>query len=510
VAGKVGRLANGAAEWTNPVNALNKPADLAIKGARGVNELLNPQKAMIKRAAEGKLPELHTRLTDPAIVRSPGNVPNAGQAVADLPGGAPTRFQALVKAAEKEVPTKSYEVKGAQGNARLADIDNVSRNHDITPEQITRAGGSIDPARASIPELDRAIAAADSHNYGLSDAVMTPADDRLFEILNLPHNKDILDRAMKLAAQEERPFGVGTYVPATPARTVANPAMGPGVMTTIPATPAQYPRFSGADLHTLKRAFDNLAFERKNANGISADEVRAIQGARDKFLQWVEDPSRNPQYGIARSDRATWEKLRARRQAMELFKDTLAAPLMGADQAAQKAIALRNLMDSPKNAVKGNAATGKATDFNPPDNWAEILTPEDLDILQRNLDDLSRNAQYEGQARAAGKYAKELTGNPETIQAPGLLSAPVTVLNSLLRRIGEHTRGRISEKTSNAMMHPDSAAELLNQVIEWENRNNRFESHARTIGRGVKRIPPAGYNALDAERQDRERRNALR
>lgn len=492
---------------TRVLSPLTRGTGAAVRGAANA---LDGQGRLVLGAAEGMENNLVQQLRDPLNTLVPGSTPTAAQAVSGMPG-VPTQFQALGEAAKKRLPTPHNNVQVQNNQARIADVNRVSTNHTITPDQITRAGGSVDPTNATIAELDAAIRAADATNYGPIDPRLVTADQQLVDLLNRPSGDTVLSIAREIAEEEGRTFP-NLHTPAT-----ASPILGPNGQPLM--TPATFGQLRGEDLIRIKKAYDRLASSRelRAKYAIDDDAARQISATRSDLVRWMEDPAvdpvtgdplRLPEHATAVADHRDWSRLRDRRQARDVFRDTLLGP-MGEEQLNQRFAAFANLMDSPRNVVNGNRNVGKATTFDY-DNWAELLTPEDLEILNRNLDDMSRIGLSKEQARLANRHSNDIDNAAPGVKFPNPLSMPITATNALLSLATGRGNARISRRTANAMLTPEGAAELLEQAIaRREGRNisrqawNNLDETIQMMNAGS-----AGVNVLNYERE--KRKNNLR
>lgn len=490
----------------NPTRVLNPLTRGTGRAVRGISNALDFQGNLLLGATEGMDSQILNQLRNPGNTLVPGSTPTAAQAVATM-DGVPTRFQALGQAADARMSTLFNNARAQNNDARIADVGQVSTNHNITQDQINRAGGAVDPTTATIEELEAAIRAADATNYGHLNARMIQTDQDVFDLFNRPSGDLVMRLARDIALEEGRPFNVGNYVPATPSTTVPSgllDAQGRPIMTTVPGTPAQFPQFRGDDLITIKQAYNRLlsSDKLKADNAIDSKAAAKIQATLDEYTRWMEDPSRLPEHVVASADHADWSRLRDRRVARDVFLDALTGP-RGENALHQQFTTLSNLMDSPRNVVQGNKALRKATSFDY-DSWAELLTPEDIEILTRNLDDMSRIGLAKDQARLANQHSNDIDNASPTPRFPSLLKAPLTVTNALLDRLTSHGNNLVSRRTSNALLTPEGAAEILEAAINRRDfRNNESAQAWRNLDESIQLMNrvPAGYNAFNAERE---------
>lgn len=489
----------------NPTRVVEMGAQGAGHLGRAAVNLRAPQGQMLVGATEGRGQDVLNALRAPNTGVS---TPHAGQAVAEMPG-VPTQWQALVKAAEGRRPTEFYGLKGDQNAERLAEIQSIGRT----------------PA-----DLDAAIAARDAasrRDYAAADPVVSTADDTLMELMGRPSMDRVMARARELAAERGVDFEVR---PHTPAASTPSSVLGPDGNPVMVNTPEVLPQWEGRQLHIVKQAFDDLIANPERF-GIGASEVRAIRGTRNQFIDWFEDT--NPAYRTARENYAAASRPIDQMQIGQWLERQLLSPTLGDDTPALRADSFsRAIQEAPMRNTSIRRATGQQR-YN---NLDEIFTPDQMRVLNSIRDDLARDKMYENQAKAARQYSGELTSNPETLQAPSLLNARVTVLNALARQFAELTRGRISDEVANAMRDPAAAAGMLEDALNRDGRINRLSENLHGTGmnletrnlldlltsagtiaagqygrviRGVNRLP-AVYNVNDVLEEDKKKRNNLR
>lgn len=537
VASTASKVATKAGNATNPINYVTKPvgwvanktgvAPTAARIVRNVAdahiipENLNPlrgpvrplaigptrvaQNALAMNAAEHPVAVLNALRSGPHQI-VPGSNPTAAQAVA--PHVDATRLAAVGQKAEKNLSTESRGIEAEQNAARLADIRDIGRDHTITSDQITRASGPgypghvpIDPATATRAELEHALANADAHNYTPVDRATLLADDALIDLFERPVVRDVFEQARVSAENAGRQFQIGNNVPA---HTVPSSVVGPNGQPVMIYVPAQYAQYQGRDLSFIKKAFDDAISVNTKEYGAGSAKVRDIRNARREFIDWVE--THLPEHRTAREDSAAWNRLIDRRRASEVFEDALTGPLEGENIAAQRSASFGNLLGSPRNAVKGNAAVGKATGFNY-DQWDELLTPRDLHILERNRLDLARLKETESQAKAGSAHGGMIETAASDAFLGGLPAQSHPITNWMMGGIND----RVYNNMSNAMLTPEGLEQVLTEAIARYEQVNGYANGARWLGNGVRDINrfPAGYNALEYDRNERKKRNAL-
>lgn len=476
-----------ASKYTDPRTAVNALA----KGAEHV--ALGPQADLVLDAAENPhavLSELQAASAPKpgafagSIVgeKVPGSVPTAAQAIAPTKGA--TKFVRLGKDAATRFETDAGKITAEQNDARLAQVRQVGK----TPADL----------EAAIKDRD----AQSARDYGISDRVMSRADDDLLNLLNLPLNDDLMHRAHRLATQEGRSFGVGKNIAAHTIPDPANVFLPPGA-TLFPDinVPAQYASYSGKDLHTLKRAFDSLIYDKSApGSGIGADEIKALKATRQKYLDWVEQPGNNPWYGNGRKNYAAHSDKIDQMKVGQYLESVLQKPLSGEDTTALRADNFASALGDPMDLSRGSRVVKNATGGNIGGKYArDVLTPDQMAMMESVRDDLSRAKM----AQEQGKTGSNLTNAVSNHYLPPGLRAPDGVVNKLAHILTAKGDKRIAETVGKAMLTPKGAAEILQNSLARKETIQKSKDIGNKLSKYLTRNP-AAYNVL-ADQRDKQK-----
>jgi hypothetical protein len=226
--------------------------------------------------------------------------------VVDLFGNAGVRMGRRIEAMGGEAGERINQAMGQRLGTKL------ERMAEIFPRLTGKAREDV---LATVEEsIVRGKTAADP----LYDAFRNEApksNARLDRLLKTPFGKDVIERARRNAANQERVF----IEPAVPAQgTGIMDATGREIMT--PPKPAVYHPQS---LDDIKKAMDDVIYGAKYQNvgtgtgGMSPGELRSLQGVRSNFVNEV-DKMYPTTYAPARS---AWAGESALRNAMEDAED---------------------------------------------------------------------------------------------------------------------------------------------------------------------------------------------
>lgn len=334
-------------------------------------------------------------------------------------------------------------------NAGLAQLDRSIRN---LPDVATRFGNRDMANRAarqaavqSVAGDDVARSAAEATRRananqlyeqafadGIDPAVMTPEVTRRIDTLMArPSIQRARDVAMRLAAEE------GEEV------TDAGSVKG---------------------LHYLKRGLDSMIDSGK-ATGISADETRLMQGTRDRLLDLIDDLS--PTYGQARrqyaQDSLPINRMDIGNRLAEALTPATGDFGQGTRETFQKyASALRNAD------ATAAAATGRKGA-----RMADVLSPDQLQLVTAVARDLGRKANAQEMGRSVGSNTLQNMASQDLLQSiagplglRGDGGGPVNMLaQSIIGRPFDFATKvatpQLQEMLAEAMLDPARAAQLL-------------------------------------------------
>lgn len=447
---------------------IEQPIKLAAKGVGAVYNALDPKSAAYLTAAEGRGPEIVNALRGQTEI-VPGSRPTAAQAAA--PVGA-TRFSAMGDSAARTTPTPFYERAEAQKAAQLAAVQQVGK----TPAELKAAEAA---RKATAKEL-----------YGISDNAMVVADNTFSSLLSRPSMDKVLARASDLAAEKGQPFQIGqNRPPQVVPSSILDEAGRPMGQTVIPGEVAKYP---GSSLHAMKMAFDDLIKDPATF-GIGSAEAKAIGRTRAQFLEWAE--SKAPSYKTARETFAAQSKPINQMEVGQFLEGKL-KPALGEETARLRAAGYAGALENAPGTIK--RATGESR-F---DSLSQVLTPEQLKIVDDVRADLARARQAETQAAAARGAGPDVTlmgtevmGN---VRAPNFINNVTTVANDLLRRMQGKLDQKLAIELAAEMLDPAAAAAALEKALARQAKGQKMADPFKKTGKAASKAlrTPAAVNML--------------
>jgi len=474
---KVGATQTGAAlsragGAINPMRPLAPIIEVPIqyvgRGAGAVYNALDPKSTAYLTAVEGRGPEVLNALRGATEI-VPGSKPTAAQAAS--PVGA-TRFAAMGESAARTTPTPYFERAEAQKAAQLAAVRQV--------------GGTA----ADLTAAEAARKSTASQLYGIADRALVKADDTFMGLLSRPSMDKVLARAGALAAEKGQPFQIGQNRPAQVVpSSIVDEAGRPLGQTVIPGEVAQFP---GSSLHAMKMAFDDL-IKNPERFGIGSAEAAAINKTRGQFLQWAE--SKAPDYKVARETFAAQSRPINQMQVGQFLEGKL-TPALGEETARLRAAGFATAMENAPGTIK--RATGQ-TRF---EQLSEVLTPEQLKIVEDVRADLARAKATEAQAAAARGAGPDVnlmgTEVMGTVRAPNFINNVTTVANDLLRRLQGKLDQKLAIELAAEMIDPAAAAAALEKALARQARGEKMAAPFKATGQAASKVlrTPAVVNVL--------------
>jgi hypothetical protein len=311
-------------------------------------------------------------------------------------------------------------------------------------------------------DLDAAIATREAVTAPLYDAAkrkVLTSDDTLGALMDRPSMEKVFRRAAELAQEKGDTFQIGKNLPA---RTVASPilsASGQPITQNLPAEFAKYPTKS---LHYMKMALDDLT-RNPERFGIGANEVQAIQGTRNEFVNWLVD--KNKGYGLARDTYRDLSSEPNRMRVGQYLQGKLDSPLetvggQSIPQSERAGMMAQAVKDAPKT-IKN--AMGRDL-F---DSLDQVLTPKEVQTVQGVVKDLAR---AEATRKLGAGTSMSMTDTiPGDVGAhiPNLLYRPTMIANAVLRAMGRNAEDEIGKTAMRQALDPKLYAQAIRGTIPY-------------------------------------------
>lgn len=439
------------ARRTDPFSLISPTIEFAGKvGGATTNYLTrvaNPKFAALVDAAEGRGPEIINALRnyDQYVA---GGMPTAG--VAATPAGS-TRYAALQAEVADRMPTAYRE----------RDIVNKAARE--------RALGTVAKDEAALTAAENLRQSVTKPLYGKADKQIILADDTFTELLSRPSMEKALARARQLASERNETFQIGKNVPEQKVGSAIVDVEGRPLDTKT--IPAEYAKFNGKSLHYLKLAMDDLIKDPKTF-GLGSNEISAIKNTRGEFLKWFEGKSAN--YAAAREAYTELSKPINMMQVGQYLEGKL-KPAVETPVGERAGAFSQAVKDAP-------GTLKRSTGQNRYQQLTEVLTPDQVKVVEGIRKDLAREAEFTSQARAGAAGGKAIPA-AELAKSPAFFSKLATIANTIIDRL----QGKINEKAAlelaAEMLDPRVAADVLEKALA---RKAKGEKLTDPFARGVK------------------------
>lgn len=333
-----------------------------------------------------------------------------------VPGSAPTagqaataagraEFAALQRSAERVKPSEYVERADEQNAARLGAVRTVGQ----------------DKAALVAAESERTAVAGPLYKEAYD--TMVKRDPELRALWKNPYFREAIPDAWRLArANDVSPI----------------------------ADLAQF-------LQYVKLSLDKQV-SRVGDSALSSTEQRAVQGVKSKLVDWLE--RKNPAYAEAR---ATFAEKSAPINQMEVgqYLENKLVPALS-DEAKQSAAAYSGALRDAPGTIKRSTGGPRFQEL------TDILTPDQVRVLEGVRDDLARNARFDLLAQKGAKaapnaldLATESARRETGGRIPNILERGVMVANAIIERLQGHLDKKLAAELAMEMLNPSAVGESL-------------------------------------------------
>lgn len=553
---KTGAAMSRAGAIINPMRpvapVIETPVKLAAKGVGAIYNILDPKSAAYLTAVEGRGQEVLNALRQPSEI-VPSSLPTAAQAAASA--GA-TRFSAMGASAAKTTPTPYYERAEAQKAAQLGAVRQVGKTPaDLAAAEAVRSAtakqlyGIAD--EALLPGRERQFEAVKVGQTAggvprvdpiTGQPVMTPvqAGDVAQKVAGQTRQRTVRVEvgrdSFNKPVFEERvvPVSEPEVTQAVTRDTLTNtPIMKQDVslggqpvykhvlsgykydpqlanLMERPAIQAAFDsaaiiaanrgvsmftaegKLTGQGAHLVKLALDD-AIAPTPGTPLAKNTANAINSAKSSYLSWVED--KVPAYKTARETFAAQSKPINQMEVGQFLEGKL-KPALGEETARLRVAGFAGALENAPGTIK--RATGESR-FQ---SLSEVLTPEQLKIVEDVRADLARAQLTERQAAAARGSGPDVnlmgTEVMGSVRAPNFINSVVTVANDLLQRLQGRLDKKLAIKLATEMLDPAAAAKALEKAMIRQARGEKLADPFRKTGKIASDVlrTPAAVNML--------------
>jgi hypothetical protein len=194
------------------------------------------------------------------------------------------------------------------------------------------------------------------------------------------------------------------------------------------------------------------------------------------------------------------------------FLEGKLVPALGEETGKLRAAAFAGAVENAPATIK-KAVTG-APRY---DSLAQIMTPEQMAVIDGVKADLSRIAETEYAARMGAKSGpnllKSATEAWSGVQAPNLINQVTTVANEIIRRLKGGVNEKVAIEIATEMLDPKAAAASIEKAMARQARGDRMFDPFKKPGISPEKTRNIGVateginNALSPEQRER---NSLR
>jgi len=334
-----------------------------------------------------------------------------------------------------------------------------------------KALGTIAQDEAAIKAAESARTQATKPLYGAADKQIIKADDTLNDLLDRPSMEKAMARARALAKERNETFQMGKNVPEQKVGSAIVDVNGnPLDVKTIPA---EFAKFNGKSLHYLKLALDDLIKDPQTF-GLGSNEIAAIKKTRGEFLNWFEDKSTN--YAAAREAYAQASKPINIMQVGQYLEGKL-KPALETSVGERAGVFAGAVKEAPTTLKR---ATGQPR-FT---QLEQVLTPDQVKVVEGIRKDLAREAEFTKQAREGGK-AGEVFPATETARLPNLMSRIASVANTVMTKLQGKIDKKLALELATEMLDPKLAAAAMEKALERQAKGEKLAEPFKKAGRAA-------------------------
>ena len=248
-------------------------------------------------------------------------------------------------------------------------------------------------------------------------------------------------------------------------------------------------------LHDVKLALDQIVSKPEDY-GLAGAQKAAIQGTRKEFIKELE---KNAAYKKARTDFAAQSVPINKMQVAQELQKALTAPVTG--ETTRAGMFARAAEEAPKTIKR---ATGQEF-FT---KLEDVLSPEEMSIVNDVRDEFRRTQLAKDQAKLAKSSAEELaSAQIGPISHLNLLNRVWTITNTIIKRSLGKIDERLATQIGMEMLDPAQMKKALQAAQEY---NAKTEAIKRGVGGRRMPAPPVVSGAVTFQNvMTPENRNAM-
>jgi hypothetical protein len=466
-AGPIGTLAGGAAGAGLGLGITREALEgadvaLGLKQPRTVNQLVSEPSQNVLEGITGQMAGL---AAGPIIEKSLGALGRGATRVA----GAVQDIRQLPNRFAAQIARKSFETPANLEAGRNALRQAIAQGSDDTAAQVLAQGGVITPTtqtaiaeatkrttpaakatkeaaqelgrqttlKAITPDIEQAVtlrAQTADPFYKAADKAVATVDDTLKNIFDrMPSS--VLNDAMEIAKIEGKPFNIPK---------IKGQPLSVNVGDNL----------TGQQMHYIKRALSDKAYGSEAATGLGRDAQSATRSLLDEYLTAFE--TKIPPYGEARR---IYSEMSTPINQAQVLKE-MASVLQSAGGKERIGPFLNVLTRGEKTMLKRAGGRG-APRY---EALSEVLTPEQIKIVNSVADDLKAGAEAAEQSTLGQKRFVDLVKEEiPNLRIPNVFSIFATTTNSALARLDS----RLGKKTMAELAKASESAQSFDELLSF-------------------------------------------
>ena len=437
--------------------AARAPFAIGGYGIEAVRNALDPKSFAYLQAAGGRGQEIVNALAQPTEI-IPGSRPTAAQAAS---GVGSTGFSNLGRQAAEVLPDPYYarlqEQKAAQAGAlgQIAQTPEALRAATVARQQAAApyfSAADQQVLQARVPKFEmQPSAVLDPRGQPIMTQVLTGY--QYTPELKALTKRPAIEQAFQAAALNAKNSNVPFF-------------NRDGTMT-------------GEAAYSVKLALDSMLTPTPGTP-FDVESAKAVRKAKDAYVDWLQ--KNVPDYETARK---TFAENSPPINQMEVgqYLEKKLVPALGSETAALRSQGFAQAMADAPGLIKRSTGESRYKQL------TEIMTPDQMKILDDIKADLARSKITEQQAKAAGSKGVDLakigTQTLEELRAPNLLQTVMTVANNILKRMAGNIDRNMAIEIATEMLYPDKAAASLRTALAKQARYETVMSPFRAAGRAV-------------------------
>lgn len=390
-------------------------------------------------AAGSKAPEILAALRaptngpNPPGVLVPGSMPTAGQAA--VPAGS-AEWSALQKSASELAPTDYLARADAQKAAQINQLRTVGQ----TPAALASAEGTR--------------SANALNNYG---AAMTEGLDQDMAKAMAPQIENLMARP---AMQDARADAV---------RWAKDNSKGA----------VDFGSLEGLDI--LKKSLDRqIAAVSKQGDAMGKSDLRSLLQTKEDLLATIKELS--PKYDAARAGFAK-DSAPINQMRVGQYLENKLVPAIGDDAKLRAASFAGAVRDAPSTLRRSLDSAPRFQEL------SQVLNPQQVSAVNSVVDDLARNARFEGMAKLGTKAGQDAGGiaSASIMQAgaggkiPNPLSRTVTIANAIISRVEGKMDKKLALELAQEMLSPSTTANALSNALAKQKAGAALSSNVNKL-----------------------------